>query len=137
MLVSIGSRRRDEIYNSFCRASAWVIVKGLGMRVRVEGREDVPKGEPLIFICNHQSLLDIKLAFAFMPVNFCFVSKEEITRIPIVGSYMKTAGHIGMPREEDRRAYVVLLEIIKKERGQVLTHLPRRHKEPRWKVGSL
>ncbi|HHT9133196.1 MAG TPA: 1-acyl-sn-glycerol-3-phosphate acyltransferase, partial [Candidatus Tripitaka californicus] len=138
MLVSIGSRRRGEIYNSFCRASAWVIVMGLGMRVRVEGRENVPRGEPFIFICNHQSLFDIKLAFAFMPGNFCFVSKEEITRIPIVGSYMKTAGHIGMPREEDRRAYVVLLEIIKKAKeGKSLLIFPEGTRSPDGKLGPF
>ncbi|HLA37589.1 MAG TPA: 1-acyl-sn-glycerol-3-phosphate acyltransferase [Candidatus Brocadiales bacterium] len=138
MLVSIGSRRRGEIYNSFCRASAWVIVKGLGIRVRVEGREGVPKGEPFIFICNHQSLLDIKLAFAFVPGNFCFISKEEITRIPIVGSYMKTAGHIGMPREEDRRAYVVLLEIIKKAKeGKSLLIFPEGTRSPDGKLGPF
>jgi 1-acyl-sn-glycerol-3-phosphate acyltransferase len=138
MLASVGSPKRDEIYNTFCRASAWVIVKGLGMKVRVEGRENVPRGEPLIFICNHQSSFDIKLAFAFVPKNFCFVSKEEITRIPIVGGYMKTAGHIGMPREEDRRAYAALLEIVEKAKeGKSLLIFPEGTRSPDGRLGPF
>lgn len=138
MLVSIGSRRRDEIYNFFCRKSAWVIVKGIGIKVRVEGRENVPRDEPLIFICNHQSHFDIKLAFAFIPRNFCFVAKEEITRIPIVGGYMKTAGHIGIPREEDRRAYVALLEIAKMAKeGKSLLIFPEGTRSPDGRLGSF
>ncbi len=125
MLVSVGSRRKDEIYNFFCRKSAWVIVKSIGIRMTVEGRENVPKDEPFIFICNHQSHFDIKIAFAFVPGNFCFIAKEEITRIPIVSGYMKTAGHIGMPREEDRRAYATLQEIVKRARdGKSLLIFP-------------
>jgi 1-acyl-sn-glycerol-3-phosphate acyltransferase len=137
-LASIGTHRRDEIYNTFCRASAWVIVKGIGVHVRVEGGENIPRGEPLIFICNHQSLFDIKLAFAFIPGNFCFVSKEEITRIPIVGSYMRTAGHIGMPREEDRRAYVTLLEIARRAReGKSLLIFPEGTRIPDGRLGPF
>ncbi|MFN3466301.1 MAG: lysophospholipid acyltransferase family protein, partial [Candidatus Brocadiales bacterium] len=103
-----------------------------------EGSKNVPRGEPLIFICNHQSLFDIKVAFAFVPRNFCFVSKEEITRIPIVGGYMRTAGHIGMPREEDRRSYAVLLEIIKRAKeGKSLLIFPEGTRSPDGRLGPF
>ncbi len=131
VIASVGSNRKFEIYSLFCRTAAKVIVKGLGMKVRIEGRENIPNTEPFIFICNHQSHFDIKLVFAFVPRNFCFVSKEEVTKIPILEGYMKVADHVGIPREESRRAYLVLQGLIERAKaGKTLVIFPEGTRSP-------
>lgn len=138
LIVSLGSKHKEYIYNTFCRFTAWLTVRAIGVYVEVEGLENVPKGEPVIFICNHQSFFDIKLVLGFIPGNFCFIFKEEITRIPVVRGYMKTAGHIAMPREEDRRAYATLLKAAKKSReGSSLLVFPEGTRSPDGRLGPF
>src|SRR3989339_585028 len=65
-------------------------------------------------ILTHQSMMDIKLSLACIPINFSFISKDTIFRIPILGAYMKASGHIPIKRSEDRKAYETLLTAVKK-----------------------
>ncbi|MFQ5956409.1 MAG: lysophospholipid acyltransferase family protein [Candidatus Brocadiales bacterium] len=124
-LTSVGSGRKEHIYNTFCRLGARLTAKGLGIHIVVEGIENIPKGEPVIFICNHQSFFDIYTAFGFIPQNFCFISKEEVFSVPLVGTYMTTAEHIPLAREEDRRSYTSLTKAVRKAReGRSLLVFP-------------
>lgn len=124
-LVSAGSERKEYIYNTFCRLGARLAAKGLGIHAVVEGIENIPKGEPVIFISNHQSFFDIYTAFCFIPQNFCFVSKDTVFNVPVMGRYMRTAEHIPLPREEDRKSYTTLTKAVKKAReGKSLLIFP-------------
>lgn len=138
VIASLGSNRKEDIYNYFCRFTAWLTVKSIGVKVEVKGEGNVPEGEPVIFVCNHQSYFDIKVAFGFIPRNFCFIAKEEITRIPVVSGYMRTAGHIALPREEDRRAYDTMLEVVKQSRkGKSLLIFPEGTRSPNGRLGPF
>jgi len=94
------------------RVFSRISFKIIGMRVALEGLENIPKNEPVIFIANHQSMMDIKLSLAYIPVNFSFISKEVIFRVPVLGAYMFASGHIPIKREEDRKAYTSLIKAI-------------------------
>ncbi|MDR4507541.1 MAG: 1-acyl-sn-glycerol-3-phosphate acyltransferase [Candidatus Brocadiaceae bacterium] len=83
------------------------------MKIEIRGRENIPKDEPVIFVLNHQSMMDIKFSLAYIPVNFSFISKDTIFRVPILGAYMTASGHIPIQRTEDRKAYTTLLTAIK------------------------
>lgn len=55
-------------------------------RVKVEGKENMPKGKPYVVTANHQSFFDIPLLFFLPAVNgFKFVSKIEVRKIPAIG----------------------------------------------------
>jgi len=84
------------------------------MKIEIQGLENIPKNEPVIFISNHQSMMDIKLSLACIPTNISFISKDTIFRVPILGAYMKVSGHIPIQRGEDRKAYETLLTAVKK-----------------------
>ncbi len=59
------------------------------IRVKVQGKEFIKQDRAYIFVCNHSSQLDIPL-FAVACVNpFRFLSKIEVTRIPIFGYVVK------------------------------------------------
>lgn len=138
LIASVGSKRKDYVYNTLCRLGAQVSAKGLGMRAVVEGEENIPRDEPVIFICNHQSYFDIYTAFAFIPRSFCFISKEEVFKLPVIGGYMKTAGHLSLPREEGRRSYSTLTEAVKKAReGKSLLIFPEGTRSPDGRLGSF
>ncbi len=74
-----------------------------GLRVRVEGLERLDPGSTYIFMSNHASFLDILLAFAYFPLNFRFIIKEEVFSVPFVGWALRRSGHIPIKRENPRK----------------------------------
>jgi 1-acyl-sn-glycerol-3-phosphate acyltransferase len=59
------------------------------IRTDIKGKEYINPGQAYVFICNHRSQLDIPL-FARACVNtFRFLSKIEVTKIPLIGYVVK------------------------------------------------
>lgn len=67
-----------------------------GWRVRVEGREKLPKG-PCVLVANHQSMADI-LALMGLRTTFKFVSKASLFRVPLVGWMMRRLQYVSLDR---------------------------------------
>jgi len=83
---------------------ARVILRVCGIRVDVRGLENVDPGVPRIYMTNHQSFFDIFALLACLPVNFKFILKQELMKIPFLGPAMKKAGYIGIERDDPRKA---------------------------------
>ncbi|MCF6157415.1 MAG: 1-acyl-sn-glycerol-3-phosphate acyltransferase [wastewater metagenome] len=114
LILSVDSRDTENIFNTIERFFSRIAFKLIGLKVEIRGIENIPKGEHLVFISNHQSMMDIKLSLAYIPINFSFISKDTVFYIPILGTYMRASGHIPIKRSDDRKAYATLLAAVKK-----------------------
>jgi 1-acyl-sn-glycerol-3-phosphate acyltransferase len=114
VVLSADTKEKENVFNTIERFFSRIAFKLLGMKVEIQGLENIPRNEPVIFISNHQSMMDIKLSLAFIPVNFSFISKDTVFHIPILGAYMTASGHIPIQRTEDRKAYATLLTAVNK-----------------------
>ena len=114
VILSIDTKKKENVFNTIERVFSRIAFKLLGMQVKIQGIENIPKDEPVIFISNHQSMMDIKLSLAFIPTNFSFISKDTVFHVPILGAYMVASGHIPIQRTDDRKAYETLLTAIRK-----------------------
>ena len=74
------------------------ILKIYGIRLRVTGTEHLNKDRSYVFVCNHQSFLDIPILFYTIPVNLYFVAKKELKLVPFLGWYMIATGMIFIDR---------------------------------------
>ncbi|PKN36860.1 MAG: 1-acyl-sn-glycerol-3-phosphate acyltransferase [Deltaproteobacteria bacterium HGW-Deltaproteobacteria-2] len=74
------------------------------IKVKVIGRENLLRGKPQIFMANHQSDFDILIALACIPVQFRWIAKKELFCIPIFGAAMRSAGYIGIDRNNRKEA---------------------------------
>ncbi len=83
---------------------ASIVLAAAGVRVRTRILEDPPGDRPVIFACNHASLMDIPILYKALPVEFRFLVKKELFRIPLLGFAMKTAGYIPIDRSGGRAA---------------------------------
>jgi len=81
-----------------------VILRVCGIQVTVRGLENVRAEIPRIYMCNHQSFFDIWTILAFLPVDFKFILKQELMKIPLLGPAMTRAGYIGIERKDPRKA---------------------------------
>ena len=83
---------------------AKVILLVCGIKVAVSGKENVDPEVPRVYMVNHQSYFDVFVVLACLPVDFKFLLKEELMRIPLLGPAMKRAGYIGIERDDPRKA---------------------------------
>ena len=56
-------------------------------RRKVTGLENVDPSKPYVIVINHQSMVDI-MALYFLPLNFRWVSKREVFRLPFFGQFL-------------------------------------------------
>jgi len=80
-----------------------------GIRVRVKGMSFVDPDQSYIFMANHQSNFDIPVLLAHLKVQFRWLAKAELFKIPVFGKAMRKAGyHLpGRDTERGRSAPVV------------------------------
>ncbi|RIL07752.1 MAG: 1-acyl-sn-glycerol-3-phosphate acyltransferase [Proteobacteria bacterium] len=90
----------------------WIrwIVRSFGVRIELQGIENVPTHAPVILMSNHQSLCDIAAIVLTLPesVNWRFVAKRELTRVPIFGQVLVASGHIIIDRGDRAKAVASL-----------------------------
>jgi 1-acyl-sn-glycerol-3-phosphate acyltransferase len=79
-------------------------LRGAGVRLIVAGREHLPHNRPLIFMGNHQSYFDIPVLFQAAPLQFAWLAKEELFRIPVFGHSIRAAGYIPIHRGNGRES---------------------------------
>ncbi len=91
-------------------AAIWgaTILSVARIRVKVLGLQNIDSKKPCIFMANHQSNFDIPVLLGKLPVQFRWLAKEELFRIPLFGFAMKRAGYISIDRSDFRKAVLSL-----------------------------
>ena len=82
------------------------IVLLLGTTFSFENRESIPKGVPIIFVANHQSLYDIiAIIWFFRLFHPKFVSKKELGKgVPSVSFNLRHGGSVLIDRKDPKQA---------------------------------
>ncbi len=83
-----------DAHRLWAKGCLWII----GIHVRFEGLENLPRDHSVILAPNHASLFDI-LVLGAMPFNFKWLSKDEARKIPFVGWGMKRLGAFFVKRD--------------------------------------
>lgn len=83
-----------------------------------QGIEQLDSKKHYVIVANHQSLLDILVALASVPLHFKFLAKKELFPIPFLGWHMFFAGYIPIDRasrESGRSAIEKVKQKLKKK----------------------
>jgi 1-acyl-sn-glycerol-3-phosphate acyltransferase len=78
------------------------------IRVTVTGLSNIDPAKSYIYMSNHQSNFDIPVLLACLKVQFRWVAKAELFRIPLFGAAMKQAGYISIDRSDRTAAFASL-----------------------------
>lgn len=106
----------ENSIHKVARIWATMLLKITNVRVSVLGTEYISTERPQIFMSNHQSDFDIFIVLAYLPVQFRWLAKKELFRIPVFGKAMKKAGYIEIDRQNHERAMQNLAEASRKIR---------------------
>jgi len=82
---------------AWARLGVWSARVLCGIRLEVTGWENLPEG-PALLASRHQSAFDTMVWFLLLP-KCCYVMKQELRRIPLMGNLMMGAGMISVDRE--------------------------------------
>jgi len=105
--------RKGEVVHRIGRFWATLHLKTCGIRVILNGVDNIAR-PPYIFMCNHQSELDIYGLLSMLPLSFKWVAKRQLFYIPFLGWAMKRAGYISLDRESPREALKAINEAAQK-----------------------
>ena len=96
-------------------ASRWALgnVRRSGAKFHIEGFENIPKDQAVVFVANHQGDFDIAVFLAYLPVPHGYVAKIEMLKVPLLRSWMKNMRCIFIDRNSIRQTAGVMLEGIK------------------------
>lgn len=81
-----------------------------GVRVRVEGLQNISPEGSYVIVANHLSLMDTPLMLAHIPLQFRFLAKKGLFKIPFIGHHLRRAGHIPIPRGDARGSLKAMSE---------------------------
>jgi 1-acyl-sn-glycerol-3-phosphate acyltransferase len=95
--------RSGRAAHRIARHWAGVILGSCGVRVIVEGLENIPSG-PALYAANHGSALDIPILFGYLPVSFRIIYKKSLNLVPFLGWYLFLGGHVSIDRSNPFRA---------------------------------
>ncbi|MGZ8716655.1 MAG: lysophospholipid acyltransferase family protein [Gaiellaceae bacterium] len=100
---------------------AWAIGKpgmggptALATRLRVYGKDRVPRAGGLVVAYNHLSWIDIPAFGWSSPRTVYFLAKAEAHAVPVVGAYLRLFGSFGVRRgESDREAVRRMRDVVR------------------------
>jgi 1-acyl-sn-glycerol-3-phosphate acyltransferase len=72
--------------------------------VKCRGRENVDKKQSYVIVANHQSVYDIVALYGWLGIDFRWVMKQELRKIPALGYASEKLGHIFIDRSNTKKA---------------------------------
>lgn len=115
-------------------ACAWarMLLRIGGVKVRVEGVGNIASGGSYVFVSNHLSFMDIPAALPHIPVQFRFLAKKGLFKVPFIGYHLQRAGHIPVHRGDARASLKTMAEAagIVRDRGVSVLVFPEGGRAP-------
>jgi len=89
------------------------------IKVTVHGLANIDPTQSYVYMANHQSNFDIPVLLACLPVQFRWLAKAELFKIPIFGRAMRGAGYVKIDRFNQKSAFESINEAAAKMKNGV------------------
>jgi len=103
-----------DYFRLFSKGALWLC----GIKMKIEGIENLEAKTPCVYVANHQSALDVALYGSICPDRMLIIGKKEIIYIPLFGFYFKAAGNILINRQHKSAAHESIELAAKKIKEQ-------------------
>jgi len=89
------------------------------VHVSVKGMSNIEPDKSYVYMANHQSNFDIPVLLGYLPVQFRWLAKAELFKIPLFGRAMLGAGYVKIDRFNRKSAFESLEEAANRMRNGV------------------
>ena len=87
------------------------------MFVDVIGKEEIDRRQSYVIVANHQSQFDIFVIYGWMPVDFRWVMKIQLRKVPFLGYSCYRIGHVFIDRSHPDKAKASINEARERIKG--------------------
>jgi 1-acyl-sn-glycerol-3-phosphate acyltransferase len=112
-----------RIQHQISRVWSRMLLAVSGVKMRIDGLENIELGGSYVFVANHRSLMDTPVVLAHIPLQFRFFAKKGLFLIPILGTHLRRAGHLPVVKDDPRASLKSMSDaarIIRERRISVL-----------------
>lgn len=96
-------RRGDAAFHG-TQVYAWILFKVCGFRLRVSGLEHIRKGQKYVILSNHASYLDPPALVLALGLQYRWVIKKELRKIPLFGLALEASRNLFIDRSRGSEA---------------------------------
>lgn len=89
-----------------------VITTISGVNVIVEGAQNIPDDEAVVYIANHRSIFDVIIGYTHCPGLTGFIAKNNLEKVPILRVWMRRVHCYFLDRSNPRDGLRVILSAI-------------------------
>lgn len=105
VIISLAFDRSGNSIHSIGALWSRILLFLSGVTVEIKGAENLLQDSPQILASNHRGAFDILALQGFIPIQFRWVAKKSLFKIPIIGWSMSLAGYVSIDREKAGSAY--------------------------------
>lgn len=114
VIAALCGKRGDAAFQG-TRIYAWLILKLCGVRLRVRGKENIQPGQRYVILSNHASYFDPPALVLALGLQYRWVIKKELRKVPLFGLALETSRNLFIDRSRGSDA----LESIKRGVAQL------------------
>ena len=118
IIVSFFSRT-ENVVHIIARIWSKSILFVSGIKVDIEGLTKIDPSKSYIYMSNHRSNFDIPVLLGCLPIQFRWLAKAELFKIPIFGRAMSGAGYVKIDRFNRESAFKSIDEVAAKMRNGI------------------
>jgi 1-acyl-sn-glycerol-3-phosphate acyltransferase len=118
IVVSFFSRTGNPVH-IIARIWSKSILFVCGIEVFVAGLANIDTSKSYIYMSNHRSNFDIPVLLGCLPIQFRWLAKAELFKIPIFGRAMQGAGYVKIDRTNRESAFKSIDEVAAKMKNGV------------------
>ncbi|MGM0768609.1 MAG: lysophospholipid acyltransferase family protein [Pseudomonadota bacterium] len=114
VMAALMGKRGDAAFHG-TQVYAWAILRLTGIRLVVTGREHIVPGQRYVILSNHASYFDPPALVLALGLQYRWVIKKELRKVPLFGLALETSRNLFIDRSRGADA----LESIKRGVGQL------------------
>jgi len=110
------SEKFTKLFTKSCKLFSEIFYKSAKIDFDIIGQDKINLNETYLVVSNHLGIADIATVIKSFPKPICFVSKIELSRVPIFSEWLRTAGSIFIDRNNNRSSIIELnrgIEVLK------------------------
>ena len=112
------SREEREAANyKLLRLLIRMVISITGMKISIEGKENIKKDTNYLIIGNHKTDLDSLILIWLFEEPLIFIGKEELKKTPFISTWFKEIGCLFIERDNIRQSAKVILEGVEILKG--------------------
>ncbi len=113
LLLLLPSRAaRLEAGGIFARGVARPLLRVLGLRLDIVGKDRIAASPPALFLINHSSTIDTLASMAVWPRRGCGIGKKEVLWIPFFGLAYALTGNLLIDRSDRASAIAAINRLV-------------------------